>query len=260
MDFHQRITKNLTKLNDTDKRILDYILKRSEHFSNEKLSTISESLFISSNSVVRFAQKLQYSGFSEMKFSIVASAKEGNSQRTAESKYREKGEVTIQNLIKTLDINHERKIKEAVDSIVAANKIVFFALGITKNYAKSFIQRLQAFNKVCVLSSDRDNALMLAKNIDSEYLAFFISLFGQTDILIQSATYLKQKNVKMITLTGMSPTYIQELGDVNLFAHSEVNMVDAIDMSSRLSVEFVLDSLINELFNRYHTEQEDVLS
>jgi len=87
---------------------------------------------------------------------------------------------------------------------------VFFSLGITTNSTRTFIQKLEHYNKLCLIPTDRDNALALARNLDDGFLAIFITLSGNTEILIQCANLLKQKGINIISITGLENNYIHK--------------------------------------------------
>lgn len=249
MTFNEKIAEHIHELNETDKKVMNYIIKHYETLPNKKISEISEALYISPNAIVRLAKKIGYSGFSELKFSI-AHEKSPAAETNYQLNYFSMGEKMIKNMQKTIDMNREKNFYQAARTIAAANKIVFIALGVTKNTAQAFIQRLEVLNKVCVLSSYRDNALTLAKNLDDSFLAFFVSLSGDSEIIIQCANYFKEKNVKIISLTGLSQNYLQEVSDISLYAYSETKEIDYMDVSSRSYLDFMLDLLYMEVLKQ----------
>lgn len=246
MTFNERIAERIQSLNDTDRKVMKYILSEYETIPNKKIAEIAKLLFISPNAVIRFAKKLGYSGFSEMKYDIQNNMS-GTLNIPKSQNYYASADKMIKNMQKTVDMNREKNFYEAAKSVAAANKIVFISLGLTQNATKSFTQRLEVLNKVCVLSNDRDNALTLAKNLDNTFLAFFVSFSGNSDIIIRCANYFKEKNTKIISLTGFSQNYLQEVSDISLYSYSEEHMIDHMDVSSRVYIEFMLDLLYKEI-------------
>lgn len=248
MGFNEQISVNIKKLNNTDKKILDYILKNSAKMTVLKLKDIANSLYISPNAVVRFAKRVGYSGFSEMKYDIVHASDLRYAQTYEQHTIHDLSKKIMSGLQKTLDINRDEYLESAIDLLDESNKIIFFALGLSRNTAKSFIQRIEILNKVCILSNDRDNALTLAKNIDNSFIALFVSLSGNTKSLIKCANYLKEKDVKILSLTGLEQNYIQEISDIALYAHIDSLTIDNTDAGSRLYLELILEIIITKLY------------
>lgn len=246
MSFNKKVSQHIQEMNDTDKKVMNYFVNNYENVSNEKVAEVAKALYISPNAIIRFAKKLGYSGFSEMKFDILNQT--ATSAKTAPSlDYYSLGEKMIKNMQKTIDINRENHFHQVVESLIAANKIVFISLGVTNSITRSFIQRLEVLNKVCILSSDRDNAVTLARNLDDSFLAFFVSLSGNSDIVIQCANYFKERKIKIISLTGLSQNYLQEVSDIALYAYSEPREVDSMDIGSRIYIAFMLELLFSEI-------------
>lgn len=255
MLFYKRIAKNINDLNKTDKKIIQFITDCFDQYDNIKISDISKPLYISPNAVVRLAQKLEYSEFSEMKYEINRHLEEREDLNIKTSKsFLDIHSHIYKGVQTTLDLNSNIKLNEAVERIVGSKKIVFFSLGITQNYSQSFMQQLQVFEKICILSTDRDNALTLAKNIDSNFLAFFISMSGDTDALVQSASYLKHNKVPIIALTGLNQNSLQEFADISLYAQTNITYVDNTDISSRIYLDIVLETIIQKIINNYQKE------
>lgn len=261
MNFLEKVARNIKRFNETDKRIIDYITVNFETFDNKKVSDIAEDLFLSPNAIIRVAKKMGYTGFSEMKYAILH---DNRSNQTFSVISRESNlemkESVLKSVKTTLEINSDDNIQGTVDMIMDHKNIIFFSLGITKNYVKAFIQQLQVFNKVCILSSDRDNAISLAKNIDNDFLAVFVSVSGDTDALVKSASYLKQKKTPIIALTGLNQNSLQEFADISLYAHTDLYEVDSIDISSRAYINLLLDLIMQRIISTHNKDVTALLN
>lgn len=247
MSFDKRVAENISNLNDTDKKILEYISGKYTSFKNEKLASIAKGTFTSPNAIVRFAKKLDYNGFSEMKYAILSNTKKTFTELHEHTDYYAVGTTLIKGMEKTLNINREDVFMKIVQEISSAKKIIFFALGITTNTTRTFIQKLEHYNKLCLLPTDRDNALTLAKNLDNDFLAVFITLSGKTDVLIQCANILKQKNVQIISITGLGNNYIQDISTLSLYTQTDNYLSTSTDLQTRLYIDFILEILFNSI-------------
>ena len=58
------------QLNETDDDIVDYIRSHRQEIMKLSIQKVAAELFIAPNAVMRLSKKLEYSGFSELKFSV----------------------------------------------------------------------------------------------------------------------------------------------------------------------------------------------
>jgi hypothetical protein len=70
MTFEERVQLNEDKLNDTDDQIVEYIRKNREEIGDISIQAMAKALYTVPNTIVRFAKKLGYRGFAEMKAAL----------------------------------------------------------------------------------------------------------------------------------------------------------------------------------------------
>lgn len=76
-------------------------------------------------------------------------------------------------------------------------------------------------------------------------IVVLISSSGNSQNVIKAARYVKEENVKLVTLTGMSPNNeLRKLGDINLWVDSRAyNLIETIHQFWLMSI---IDMLIGE--------------
>ncbi|WP_125706010.1 MurR/RpiR family transcriptional regulator [Lacticaseibacillus daqingensis] len=251
--FNQRVAKHIQKLSPSEEKILAYITEHYNQIPSKRIGTIANDLYMSPNALVRFAKKLQYSGFSELKFDISADLSEHPNKMTPTAAigpdgYYDIGENIIGNLRQTLDINREAYFVEAADLVATYNKIAFVALGLSNSSLSSFTRRLEVLNKVCLVSKDRDNALTLSRSLDDTFLVFIVSLSGETDVLSECLTSFKEQHCKIITITGLNNNPLHHHSDLSFYVPYERQSIHGIDMSSRICITFFLDIMVQYIY------------
>lgn len=242
MKLFDIISNDTINLNNTEKKIIDYILERTSTFNNIKITDIANDLFISSNTVIRLCKKLGYTGFSQLKYEIV------NFNTTLDTK-----EITSSNfslhdsVIKTLSLNKSEDIQAIVKLICTSNRIVIFSLGLSQYPAIAFSKKLQYLKKMCLVPSDRDENILFANNIEEDDLAIIISNSGSTDIIKKISGIVKTKNVPIISLTGFSQNFLSQTSDISLYAYLKEHKLNNHDLTSRLGFNILLDLIFDEL-------------
>lgn len=66
--------------------------------------------------------------------------------------------------------------------------------------------------------------------------------------MIQCANFIREKNIKILSLTGLEHNYIQEISDIALYAHTDALKINNADMASRLYLEVILEVIISKLY------------
>ena len=246
MKFLDVISKENITLNNTEKRIVEYILEKSHSFSNIKITDMANDLYLSSNTIIRLCKKLGYSGFSELKYNIV-NANKSNNEIDLDSSH-----ISIHNsVVKTLSLNKPDDICTAATKIYNSNRVVIFSLGLPQYPALSFCKKLQYFNKMCLVPEDRDENKLFANNLKDDDLAFIISSSGSTDIIKKITGIVKTKNIYTISLTGLSQNFLSNLSDLSLFAYLKDYQLNNHDLTSRLGFNIVLDLIFEEFSKLY---------
>lgn len=244
MKFFDLISKDNISINSTEKRIVEYILENYSSFSKMKITDMANSLYISSNTIIRLCKKLGYSGFSELKYDIISS------NNLHEGINLNSDHISIHNsIIQTLSLNSSEAIHEAAELIHNSNRIVFFSLGLSQYSALSFCKRIQYFNKMCLVPKDRDENILFANNLGKGDLVFMISASGETDIIKKIIGIVKTKKVKIISITGLSQNFLSQLSDLALYAYLKEYHIKNHDLTSRLGFNIILD-LIFEKFTK----------
>ena len=232
MSFYERFSNENIHINNTEKKIIEYILERANSFSKIKLTDIANDLFLSSNTIIRLCKKLGYSGFSELKYDII----NNNYEKVSDS--NEHSHITIQNsILQTLSLNKKETFKECATLIKDSNKVIIFSLGLSQYPALSFAKKLQYFNKICLVPEDRDATTLFANNLKDGDLAIIVSSSGNTDIM------------RIISITGFSQNIVSHFSDISLYAYLKDYNIDGHDLTSRIGFNIIFDLLFEEYSN-----------
>lgn len=245
MKFFQRISKNSSLLNPTEKEIINYILKNKKIIKNKKIRELASELFVSPNTIMRMCKKLGYSGYSELKYEILEEKKETLKKMTPTENNN-----LIERLQKTISLNSFSRISEVVDSIFEKRIIYFYGLGLSRYSILSFSKKLHYLGKVCIVPDDRDSARIIFQGMTSDDLLFLVSCSGEHSDLKEFGYVAKSNGSKLITLTGLSQNPLIEISDYPLFAYIDSRNINGGDCSSRIGFDFIFDILFEEILRK----------
>lgn len=240
MNFYDVISQEDLKLNSTEQKIIEYLLKHIGQINGLKISQISNDLYIAPNSVIRLCKKLGYSGFTQMKYAMA------NAHQKDEKLEQEHWHSSIDIINQTYKLNQQHTIEDVVRLLRDTDQLVFFGLGLSRFPAEELAKKLRYLGKMVFVPDDRDNCIQYANNLKKGQTAFFFSCSGNTDIITKLVHIAKTKNIPIISLTGISQNMLTNYSDYKLYAYINKIEYQGADISSRTGFYFVTDLIFNE--------------
>lgn len=229
----------------TDWIMANYLIDNIEDLSVVDIATMSDACFVSRATVRRFAMKLGYDNFLDLKtqisntfdYSNVSYKKSGNDF------YLNNSEI-IKQIIDILEEIYQKFSKELlahiVDRIFEAERLVFISSGKLYGTIKPFQEELIICGKKTFIKNDlRD------KN--------FVGSLGEKDLIfVVSASGKFYELVKEDLLKIKSPRIIISLSDQisdkeNLLSLNNKDLSDLrVDIFNKYGLTFILDLLLND--------------
>lgn len=241
-----KIHSNNIHFNNTEKQIFQYILNNFKEIPKLKLFELSKKTFVSPNTIVRFCKKLGFKGFADLKFYILEEIYKSNLDEIIK-KNKDYSSDIISNLNKNISINSNEVFNKISEMLLTKKKIYLFGFGLSSFSIKSFAKKLELFKIISIIPQDRDSALMIAESLESDDIAFFISLSGETKNIIDPLIIAKTKNCKAISITKLGQNSIADLCNINLYSYISELLVNKNDCTSRIGIDFLLDNIIYQL-------------
>lgn len=216
MNFEEIINRHKQNLNQTDILILNYVLNHRSQMRHISIHDLAKKCCVSSTTVVRFAQKLGFDGFADLKSLLKREypVKEVQSQDILSSleKFYSK---TWANLMKRNYDNASRLVHEA-------NRIFAFASGYVQSNVMSEIKRLFFYDNVLIYDiGGREEFYSVLKNSNKDDLFIFVSLSGETHHVVEFSSQLQLKGIPLISITTLHENTLASRSTENLYVFSE---------------------------------------
>ena len=212
MTLDEIINKNKQLLNQTDMVIVKYILNNRNQMRHISIHDLAKKCCVSSTTVVRFAQKLGFDGFSDLKAllkreSSVQEIKSQDILLSLEKFYTKTGA----NLMKRNYDNASRLIHEA-------HRVFAFASGYVQGNVLQELKRLFFYDNVFICEiKGREEFHSILHTLTADDLFIFISLSGETPIVVEFAKQLNLRGVPFISITKLHENTLASLSTVNLY-------------------------------------------
>ncbi|MDO5047503.1 MAG: MurR/RpiR family transcriptional regulator [Anaerococcus sp.] len=195
-------SKNLS-LSKSENIIVNKLKTLNIDLEASNISSFSKSLDVSNSTVTRFAQKLGFDGFSELKF------KYSQRPRAKISKTQEIYKLILDSL-KDLDEDMVNFIK----SFSSFEKIAVIGIGSSGLAANEFVYK---FGEVGLHNTDYAKEPysidLLTKSLDSKDLLIAISLTGENLNLLEGVHFAKERKASILAISKEEGSSLDRLAD-----------------------------------------------
>jgi len=248
-------------LSANEKMIADFILENSALIRDYSSQNLAAAVGVSQSSIIKFSQKLNYRGFTDLKLAIhesvvksdksaVFDEKNGFGSGKTESVLEQLYSVKSEALLTTMELNDEQRILSGVELLEKSKRIQIVALGAGSLVAKNFASMLIQIGKSVIAEVDTYIQLSSVMTLGKGDVVFVISFSGQSTKMVQIARQAKKAGVSIISLTNYNANPIRSLADVPLFSVSRKGDFEFPQIISTASQQHVVDVLFSCLVKR----------
>lgn len=250
-----RIRQRYPGLAQSDKKLADFLLAQPDaarHLSSQQLASEAG---VSQSSVVKFSQKMGFKGFPALKLAIseaLASDKNPtavplHNQIRGDDPLRLVGEKLIKDnfsaMHATLDVNSEDKLRESVDLLRNARRIVLTGIGASGLVARNFGWKLMKIGFNAVVELDMHALLATVQAMDPRDVLLAISYSGERREINLAADETFHVGAKILAITGFTPNVLQQRASHCLYTIAEEQATRSAAMSST-SAQMMLTDLL----------------
>ncbi|MGX6961718.1 MurR/RpiR family transcriptional regulator [Vagococcus xieshaowenii] len=259
MEYVNKIKEYYEILTKSEKKVADYILSQGEKLIYTTMGEVKAQTGVGDATIVRFCQKIGYSGFSELKIDI---AKEDFSQMKEQEQVADLFEHAARQLVTAIDETKHSfemdKIDEVSQLIVSARHVYIYGVGAS---GQSGLDLERMLIKVGIPSTaiiDSHYQAQSATIVTPQDVVIVFSLSGKTKDTFDTVKIAKDKgaNIVVITSYGLSP--IAQLADVVLKTAIEEHLLNGGSLAGRISQLFLSDVLVRNIEDKFATGKEDL--
>lgn len=218
MTISERVVKNWSRINDSEQEILNYLRSHVEELPGMSINALTGDLFISQNTVIRLAKKLGYRGFSEMKYAIVAESKTPAQNSTFSDQLDILSDKALaRNIKKTIELIDCNQIAALLRRIRKTEGVSMHGIGDSQYFAE-LLQKY--FVRVCNNVEMQFNILfdnrIKFEQFQPGHVAIFISCSGETETILELATFAKQRGTYTVSITRNTDNRLRHIVDESL--------------------------------------------
>lgn len=217
MKLEELINKYYKKLNETDIHILKYIMNNKSTCYYLGINDLADQCNVSRSSILRLAQKLEFSGYSEFRVFLKWQDKEDPAEEKNSTK------ILSEDFHETIKYIQSEDFTDICKLIYHANQLFIFGTGTVQLNCALELQRMflpvQKYMNVIHSQSEFET---LVKNLRKDDLVIIISLSGDTTAIFPAVQNLVAKGICFISVTNLVNNRLARMTPYNLYARSSV--------------------------------------
>lgn len=231
-EIKDKILFHYHDLRKNHKNIADFFIENFDRVPFLTIHDVSKASKTSVASVVRFTQRVGFSGFSEMQNEIAHTLQSHlqnkdifqliNNDKLKEDIFTSVANQDISNINETIAINDRENFHKAVELILASNRVYTAGLGISNLLAQILSYQL---NQVAVDShSLAYNSLTFLEQIlflTKQDLLIVFSFPPYSKETIEAARFASGKGIKTIAITNKQSSPVTLCSNIQLLVKSE---------------------------------------
>lgn len=239
----QIIQDSYSDLNETNKKIADFIIHNVEKATFLPLLEISKEIGVSDASLVRFAKKLKFEGFQDLRENLIEYIRKLIYPTKKMSFTDQKGQSLIETVSKK-DIEYIQKTMAAipikdfeimVGMIASAKRIFCMGWGYSSFLAEflTFGLNFLSFESISIVR-ERRPLIQQIFNLNDDDILIVFDLFLYSIEVEEAVEYLRNKNkkIKIITITNDSTAKIVRCSDLKFYFDLSGHEFQVISLSA----------------------------
>mgnify|MGYP000044484074 FL=1 len=212
MQLTERINAHMRNLSDTDRCIWRHIEENRTAVSRVSIHELARACAVSSASIVRFAQKLGFDGFGEMKaFMRMEGTSRSLPKRDVITALGSFYDQTWRELMRRDYTGASRLIREA-------HRVFAYASGYVQTNVMQEMKRLFVYDNILIYEvAGREEFYSVYQTAGKDDLFIFISLSGESERVVEFADQLSLKGVPILSITEMRHNTLASRSTENLY-------------------------------------------
>lgn len=259
-----RIQALLPQLSPSDKLIGQFLLEHPEQVKQLSSPELAKAVGVSQSTIVKFSQKVGFSGFSELKVKLYESnmTYQPSSRKAIHGSISRSDDMPVvmnklllskqTSLERTLLLNDDENIKHATRMLHHARKIQIAGVGASSLVAKDLSYKLMKIGHAVHCEHDAHIQVANASALNENDVLIALSYSGRSREILRVAQITKGRKAKVITISQLAPTPLDKYADIKLMTAADEEQIRSSSITARDSQLLMTDLLFIAL-----TQQEE---
>jgi len=236
--------EKVQRLNGLELTILNYVLAHRELVEKMTIRKLATEAHVSTSTILRFCEKLDFEGFSEFKYALKRE-RQANEQ-VVTSDYDVLIPVT-DFLKKTNNDSFRQLLSQATEMIVNANAVFFFGIGTSGALAQYGSRYLANAGVFSLSIADPFMPFGMHEVVIHEALLIVLSVSGETTETISQVQQFKMGKGRVLAITNQANSTLASLADLVIPYYMPEEKNGSLNNTTQIPVVFILELLAHRV-------------
>lgn len=230
---------HFNELTDNEKNIFSYIFKNYHLINDMSIQEIAENVFTSKSSVLRFTQKIGFSGYSEFKYFL------NQVYSRPKPSVVPQEDCFLEDILATKKLFDQNHLEPVLSSLERASRIFVYGTGWgQRNVLNDLKRKFILCDRFVIEVTARRELGMTAKVIQPEDVLIVVSLSGDISNVSKQLQLFQARGVTVIGITQLQKSLLASIADHTLYFQTTSYPVREEIMVSFLPIYYVVDLLV----------------
>ncbi|KAF1293056.1 MurR/RpiR family transcriptional regulator [Candidatus Enterococcus leclercqii] len=268
MELLPMISSYFPSLSKSEKKVAQSILANPDEVQKMSLNEFSMMAGVGESTIVRFARKVGFGGYQDLKFELAKSlaTAEKDQNLVEDNDFDKVFNQYQQSLLDTRNLIEAGSVGKAAELIHGASRVVLFAVGNSGIIAEQLANRLKRLGKFVEFVRDGHLQSINSAFMTAADVALAVSTSGNTTEVITNIELAQKHGSKVVAITNFLGSKVATLSDVALIASSKEYQSDAGSFAAAVNQLYLIDILMRavveldpEYYHQYRLMTNEVL-
>lgn len=246
------IRRNYSSMAGVEKKIADFILENQNEVIYMTTKVFAARIGVSEGSIIKFASKLGFTGFSQLKINLAKQqAPENNyifdtvsSTDSPKGAFKKMIDNTSAAFLSTYEAIREEELKAVIHILThAKGRVEIYGVGSSAVVANDIYYRLMRLGIPIYAVTDSHISSVSASMLDETSVAIGISHSGRTIETVSAMEIAKARKAATICMTSYAASPLSRLCDHSIIIATKESETHREAVTSRLAGLLVFDSI-----------------
>jgi len=248
----ERIQASYYQLTTAERKVADYVLSHSAQVQFMSITQLADECGTAEATVSRFCRSLGLKGFNAFKMELARfsagsrEAKEELPFDTLPGRNQQIAKLAVDAVNQTIELVSEENVKQCVDLLEKAGRVLCFGAGGSMLMAKEFAHLFSNVTPKFAAVSDSHMQMIAAAGMGENDVMVLFSYSGATTLGVQELEFAKARGVKTILVTRFNKSPAAKLADVVLRCGSNEGPFQFGSVPAKIAQLIVMDVLFQE--------------
>jgi len=235
----------LQTLNELETGIYNYIVKHQVEVESMSIRDLADHAHVSTTTILRFATKMGYSGYAELRFAM-----KQHRQHEQETDSSEQYDITVPlvdffSKVNTTDFN--KLIDQTMDLINAAPLVLFYGIGSGNSLAQYGARFWSNAGKLSLPVMDPFQPFPSGTPLPADSVVVVMSVSGETEQVIKFVTKIQPENVKIIAVTNHGNSTLAKMSDLVISYYMPELKHGDLNLTTQIPIMYLIELIAHRL-------------